>query len=514
MNLLISLIVSILIAAACTGYSRKLLHVFQLESYQLPGYKRSFLRSRGKLILLGGIPGVAGFLLAAAGLPVLLCALLELAAAAASWVYVDRQKQKKPFVLTERVKRLMAVHMVVALILSLLLCAFSCRLALLLPLFETRILAIASLAAKPMEKKINDQFAKDAQQRLDSVPGIIRIGITGSYGKTSTKFLLKEILSVKWNVLATPGSFNTTMGVTRVIREMLTPAHQVFIAEMGARHPGDIRELVELVHPTIGILTSIGPQHLDTFGSIEGVAAAKKELIDGLPDNGIAVLANDGAWCTRVYENCSLKEKYLAGSLLEAKNIEIGPWGTRFTLLDTQTGEEATCSTKLLGRHSIDNMMLCCITAKKLGMTLPEIAIGIARCKPVEHRLQLLDAGQGITIIDDAFNSNPAGAKAAVEVLSAFPGRRIIVTPGMVELGEKEAEYNREFGRQIASGADIAILVGARHTKPIAEGLKEVGFDDQAVYVAETLDEARKLMEGLLRPGDVVMYENDLPDNY
>ena len=352
------------------------------------------------------------------------------------------------------------------------------------------------------------------KKRLEKNPNLIKIGITGSYGKTSTKFLLRDILSVKYNVLATPSSFNTTMGVTRVIREQLMPSHQVFIAEMGARHVGDIKELVDLVHPDIGLLTSVGPQHLDTFGTIERIKNTKYELIDGLPQNGTAILARDGAICEELYHRCPLEKKYMPGDLMTASDMEWGPFGTRFTLTDVETGESARCETRLLGEHSIANLLLCCTAARTLGMTPAEIAMGVARCQPVEHRLELLNGGGGVSIIDDAFNANPVGAKAALRVLKNFPGRRIIITPGMVELGGEEAQFNREFGEQMADSVDVAILVGRRHTQPIVDGLTEKGFPQEKIHVVSSLEESTKVLHAMMQAGDVVLYENDLPDNY
>ena len=147
-------------------------------------------------------------------------------------------------------------------------------------------------------------------------------------------------------------------------------------------------------------------------------------------------------------------------------------------------------------------------------MTLEELAQGVARCQPVEHRLQLIDGGAGISIIDDAFNSNPVGAQAALRVLADFPGRRIIITPGMVELGGKEAEFNRTFGGQMASSVDVAILVGRKHTRPIEEGLLQAGFPPENIHVVGSLDESTALLHAMMKAGDVVLYENDLPDNY
>jgi len=516
MGFLFGVLEAAVLTACCLGCGWRLMHYFQLESYQLPGYFKSVKRNSQRALLpciAVAAVGVAGL---KTGVPMVICLLLETAMAAVVFMRAKKEKLKKPFVLTERVKRLIAIHAASTLAVSvILLIAFPKVIAYLLPALEALLLVLAAVIAAPVEKHINNQFLNDAKARLAARPELIKIGITGSYGKTSTKFLLRDILSVKYSVLATPSSFNTPMGVTRVIREQLTGTHQVFIAEMGARHVGDIKELVDLVHPTIGLLTSVGPQHLDTFGSIERVRDTKYELIEGLPKDGKAVLARDGAFCEELYARCPLEAKYMPGDLFEASEIAAGPWGTRFTLTDKETGESVRCQTRLLGEHSISNLLLCCTAARLLDMTLPEIAAGVARCQPVEHRLELLDGGaSGVSIIDDAFNSNPVGAKAALRVLENFPGRRIVITPGMVELGGEEAKFNREFGEQMARSVDIAILVGKKHTQPIVDGLREKGFPQENIHVVANLDESTKVLHAMMKAGDVVLYENDLPDNY
>lgn len=514
MNIILSIAEALALAICLPASGWRLLHYFQLESYQLPGFYRSVKRNAQKTLIPGVAMAAAGVLPAVLHAPWIVSLALEAAMAALLLARARKEKLKKPFVVTERVKRLIAMHAGTAFVIALIARAASPVLMYLLPAFETALIALAAVCAQPIEKHINRQFVDDAKKRLESNPNLIRIGITGSYGKTSTKFLLRDILSVKFNVLATPSSFNTTMGVTRVIREQLTPAHQVFIAEMGARHVGDIRELVDLVHPGIGILTSVGPQHLDTFGTIERIKNTKYELIDGLPQNGTAILARDGAICEELYARCPLEHKYMPGDLVRASDMEWGPFGTRFTLEDVKTGERARCETRLLGEHSIANLLLCCTAARVLGMTLDEIAQGVARCQPVEHRLELISGGAGVTIIDDAFNANPVGARAALRVLKNFPGRRIVITPGMVELGGEEAAFNRSFGEQMAESVDVAILVGKKHTQPIVDGLLAKGFPQEKIHVVSSLDESTKVLHAMMRAGDVVLYENDLPDNY
>ena len=514
MQVLFVLLQACLLAAAAIGCGWHLMHILQLESYQLPGYKRSLFRNPLENIVKPLIVGIIGLVTVLCGLPRLLCLLLTCGAAAVLFFMTRREKSKKPFKVTDRVKRLLLIHAGISLLLEIICLVFLPPLAYLLPGLEPLVLVLAALAAQPVERRIADEFIEDAKRRLDRMPDMIKIGITGSYGKTSTKFLLREILSIRYRVLATPSSFNTPMGVTRVIREQLMPTHQVFIAEMGARHVGDIRELCDLVHPQIGLITSVGPQHLDTFGTIDRVKDTKYELIEALPEGGTAVFAKDGAICDELYERCPLVDKYQADSVFHAESIQCGPWGTRFQLVNNATGEQVACETRLLGEYAISNLLLCSTAASVLGLTMEEIARGIHMCHPIEHRLQLLDGGGGISIIDDAFNSNPSGAKAALHVLRDFPARRIIVTPGMVELGEREAELNREFGREMASCADIVFLVGPKHCEPIAEGLREAGFSEANMFISKNLEESTRKLNSMMRAGDVILYENDLPDNY
>jgi len=515
MGLIFGILEALAVTCCCMACGWRLMHYFQLESYQLPGYVKSVRRNAHKALAPCVALSALGVVMVVLGAPAPVRIVLLALFAGVIERRARKEKLKKPFVLTERVKRLIAIHALSAFaVAALCLIVFPKVIAFLLPAFEAALLALAAVLAAPVEKHINNQFLNDAKARLAARPNLIKIGITGSYGKTSTKFLLRDILSVKYSVLATPSSFNTPMGVTRVIREQLTGTHQVFIAEMGARHVGDIKELVDLVHPTIGLLTSVGPQHLDTFGTIERIKNTKYELMEGLPKDGKAIFARDGAICEELYHRCPLEAKYMPGDLFEASEIEAGPWGTRFTLTDRESGESVRCQTRLLGEHSIANLLLCCTAARVLGMSLAEIAAGVARCQPVEHRLQLLDGGGGVSIIDDAFNANPVGAKAALRVLENFPGRRIIITPGMVELGGEEAAFNRSFGEQMARSVDIAILVGRKHTQPIVDGLLAQGFEKENIHVVGSLEESTKVLHAMMKAGDVVLYENDLPDNY
>lgn len=424
------------------------------------------------------------------------------------------KKAKKPLVVTARVRRLFATQALLLVLLftaSLLLGGW--RGLFLLALLSTVVwfwVRIANLLNQPIEKKIADGYVRDAADRLRAMPELTVIGITGSYGKTSTKMFLQALLSAKFNVLMTPESYNTTMGVVRTIREQLRPSHQIFIAEMGAKNVGDIREICDLVHPRYGVLTSIGEQHLETFGSIDNIIRTKFELVDALPADGIAFLNTDNAHIRSRETDRQTVSYGLQPADYTATDIAVDAGGTSFTVT-APDGESRRFTTRLLGAHVIQNLTGCIAVAHTLGIPLEQLVYPVRMLKPVPHRLQLLPNGY----IDDAYNANPAGFRAALDVLSGFDGQRVLVTPGMVELGERQDALNRELGVYAASRCDYAVLVGERQAPPLREGLLEGGFPAERIYVAHTLQDGLvHLSELSAEGGRTVLLENDLPDNF
>lgn len=525
----------LLAPVVCSFFAaRGILHYFQLESYQFPGYFRTLRRNRVHSMLPGLCVTVVCMLLYYALYRLVLAdnvnrtgAVLALAlflpvSALAGWGVCkafSEKKEKKKFVLTGRVKRLYVVFFLVMTAVSYALSRTPWGIMpALWPLLLPFVVALSGLLAWPVEKAISECYFRDARRRLMANPNLIRIGITGSYGKTSVKHILGAILSEKYPTLITPASYNTPMGVTRAIREKLTPSYQVFVGEMGARHVGDIKEMCRLVRPTIGIITSVGPQHLDTFKTVERVASTKYELIGALPEKeSHAYFFDDGAFCTRMYQNTH-KTKTLCGRNPETADVwyddvRVSAEGSAFMLHIRGRGS-IECHTRLLGEHNITNILLAAAVASDLRLTLKQIAHGVEKLQPVKHRLELLNNPGSFTIINDAFNSNPVGARAALQVLKGFPSRRIIITPGMVELGQREDEYNREFGREMAGCVDIAIVVGKNRVQPIIDGLREAGFPEDAVHRVDSLDRSTELLHSLVLPTDTVLYENDLPDHY
>lgn len=508
--------------------SQRYLHMLQLESYQGKMYLKWVLR-RG---LSECIPCMVCAIGAMAikypsGGELLVGVVLDVAFTAYCVVKFLRERKlpaKKPLVYTSRIKRLNIVMSVLFVIVAwggfvgfpmqpdL---AVKGILRYVPGMLPPMTMFVAYLIAYPMEELIKKKFFNEAKKKLASRENVKRVAITGSFGKTSTKYILGAMLSEHYNTLITPGSFNTPMGVTRIIREQLEDSHEVFVAEMGARYVGDIKELCTLVNPQYGMITAVGKQHIETFGSYENVIKTKGELFDALTD-GCAFANGDQADCVKLLEACGAKEKYLFGIhgenlYMRAGEISVSRGGSSFTLY-TWSGESVACSTKLLGEHNIVNITGAAACAYKLGVSLDEIARAIAKVEPIEHRLQLIPGN--VTVIDDAFNSNPVGAKAALDVLAQFDGRRIVVTPGMVELGDEEEEIHKEFGKQMARCADVVILIGEARTDSIRRGLIAGGFDENSLVIVESLKQASAKLPLYTTPGCVVLFENDLPDNY
>ncbi len=443
------------------------------------------------------------------------------------------QMSKKPLAFTARVKRLTVTDTLIIYIgFSFLGAAahfaigdLGYGLIALVYLFSFVPVLLANLINLPIEKAINHYYYKDAERELAKNPNLVVIGITGSYGKTSTKNVLTQMLSKDFNVLATPESFNTKMGLTRTIREQLRPTHQVFIAEMGAKEVGDIKELCDFVHPSMGVITSIGPQHLETFKSLENVIHTKGELFASLPEGGVAFrnlddeniaklpFREDIETLTYAVKDDSHSEKSQARYLIE--DISLSHHGSSFTLKDNQTHKRVRLSTKLLGRHNLSNILAGISIALKLGVPMERLNTLTSEVKPVPHRLSTRVVADTYTVIDDAFNSNPVGSKMALEVLQAFEGKRkIIITPGMVELGSEQDQLNEKLGEYIAQACDYVILVGVAQTQPIQKGLNNKHYPEAQIYLAKDLNDAFAALGRYVAKGDVVLIENDLPDTF
>ena len=492
------------------------IHMFQLASYRNSRYFRWL--APGNIITIKRLFAVA--MLAAVFIPGYFGCGFAAGVTAAAWFYCFSEKFKTPLVYTMRVKRLFATDIILFAAIAALAVLFAGAWAMAIIgaalVLSNFIMLLANFINTPIEKAINRYYYNDAKRIIESNRNLIVIGVTGSFGKTSTKNYLAGVLAEKYNVLVTPGNFNTLLGVIRTIREQLRPYHQVFIVEMGAKQANDIKEICDLVHPTIGIVTAVGEMHLETFKTIENIQDTKFELINSLPADGLGVINND-SHCISSYKGIKSQCKLIryaveADGDYKATDVKYGANGVSFTL---NGGEQF--GSRLLGVGNLLNILAATAVADYLGVPTNKQKNAIARLQPVEHRLSM-KVSNGITVLDDAYNSNPQGAKMALGVLKGFAvgdgNKRIVITPGFVEMGARQAQANKELGRTIAECCDYAIVVNATNRDAIRSGIEEGGMAAEKYFLADSLNHAHAHLAQILKAGDVVLYENDLPDNF
>ena len=451
--------------------------------------------------------------------------ILDLILFSLSYLYYKRnlkEQTKIKLVVTMRIKRLLLTILLIYLIP--LVCTYMvykniwlCIQLIIIMNFLTYIVVmIANIINMPIEKMVFLHYKKQAVTKLKNMNNMSVIGITGSYGKTSSKNILYDVLNVKYNVFKTPKNFNTTYGLINSINNYLDKFNDYFIAEMGAFKQGEIKELCDLVHPRYGIITIIGTAHLESFGSQENIMNGKFELIESLPHDGIGILNMDDPYqqkyklknkCKILWISTKNKNADLYGT-----NIKITKDGTTFDCIFKGDKKKYHFETCLLGEHNVYNILAAILLGYNLGIKIDRLQAAVSRIEPIEHRLQLRKYQNDITIIDDAYNSNPIGSKMALDVLNLMDGKHIVVTPGMIELGKEQYNSNFQFGRQISKVADFVILVGVAQTKPILDGLLKENYDSQKIFIINDVKEAFKIIKEKADDKAFVLLENDLPD--
>ena len=520
--LLIACAVAFLVPTAMSAVDS--MHFFQLNSYRFDTHTK-WMKDNNRKYLSHNLISVLLLIVVMIPMNIMVkCAgviLLFLLA-----IPIEKPKKaKKPLVYTARVKRMLFTEVVftalVVAIISLPAIKGDNHQSYVLTglavcyVISPVLCLVSNLINKPAELGVKRYYTNDAKKILRSCPNLKIIGITGSYGKTSVKYYLTTLLKAKYNVLMTPESFNTPMGVVITIRGSLKATHEIFVCEMGAKWVGDIKELCDIVHPQHGVITSIGPQHLESFKTLDAVKNTKFELADSLPENGMLFLNADDENIKAHGSNRPYISYSVEGEAdYVAYDLSVSERGTTFSV-KTPEGETAEFSTRLIGRHNVLNIVGAIAISHKMGIALKDLRAQVRKLEGVPHRLQLSDKGN-VAIIDDAYNSNPSGTKAALEALSLFDGYKILVTPGMVELGEKQDELNREFGQNAAAVCDYVVLVGAKQAVPIKAGLLDKNYDESKIYVASTINEALEHVYAVNSQGKkkIILLENDLPDNY
>ena len=433
------------------------------------------------------------------------------------------EQVKIPLKLTSRVKRLIGTIIILYLIpvVSYLLLnnifIFNVLFTLAIS-FNFYVIYVANIINKPIEKCVFLYYKNKAIKKLKSMNNLEVVGITGSYGKTSSKNILNDILSVKYNSLPTPANYNTQYGLILTINNNLDKFNDIFIAEMGAFKKGRIKLLCDLVHPKYGIITCIGKAHLETFKSEENIQKGKFELIENLPSDGLGILNMDDPKQVNYKIKNNVKIIWIGVDNKKAdvlaSNIKTDQNGMSFDVTFKGDKKKYNFKTKLLGNSNVYNILAGIAFCKYvMKMNIKDIETGVKRIKPIAHRLELKPQGNK-TYIDDAYNSNPVGSKMALDVLNLMDGNKIVVTPGMIELGSEEYRLNKEFGKYISKVADYVILVGEKQTKPIMDGLKESNYDNAKIEVINDVKEAFKIINKLKlkKKHTYILLENDLPD--
>ena len=440
------------------------------------------------------------------------------------WENRRKEQSKIPLKMTSRLKRLILTVSIIYFIPILVLWItsnfyFYYILLSLFLLFHFFIVYFANILNRPIEAYVFHYYKKKALKKLKGMSRMDVIGVTGSYGKTSSKNILNDILSVKFNTFPTPKNYNTQYGLILTINNYLDKFEDLFIAEMGAFKKGRIKLLCDLVHPKYGIVTNIGTAHLETFGSRENIQAGKFELIESLPSDGLGILNRDDPWQVSYSIKNNVPILWIGIDNSEADIfahiLSMDSSGTKFEVTFQKEKITHTFQTKLLGKANVYNILAGIAFGWYKGMSMEELELGVGKIQPITHRLELKPRGND-TIIDDAYNSNPVGSKMALDVLKLMDGMHIVVTPGMIELGSEQYHFNKEFGKSISEVADYVILVGKEQTKPIMDGLMEQKYPKNHVFVISDVKEAFSMIENLKdsKRHTYILLENDLPDIY
>ena len=377
---------------------------------------------------------------------------------------------------------------------------------------------LALLLLRPIENLVSARWAKQAAGRLAEVSPIV-VAITGSYGKTTTKALVAHLLSGTKTVLPTPASWNNRAGLAKAVNEQLTPATEVFVAEMGTYGPGEIADMCRWFPPDVAVMTAIGPVHLERFGSLDRTLASKAEIVAGathvvlnVDDERLEGLAAE--LTTRATPAAATGEPQViwrCSSTDLAADVGVIPsegGRVRVTVRGIRVAD-------LADPGAAPTNLACAIAAAMAcGMTREQIGSKLNQPLPVpDHRLSRATGAKGFTILDDTFNANPAGAVRALGALSAAgeQGRRVVVTPGMVELGPLQDEANEAFAKAASDVATDLVVVGLTNRRALLRGAKGTGLNTLSVANREA---AVEWVKSTLGPGDTVLYENDLPDTY
>ncbi|HXP03354.1 MAG TPA: UDP-N-acetylmuramoyl-tripeptide--D-alanyl-D-alanine ligase [Stellaceae bacterium] len=431
-----------------------------------------------------------------------------------------RKTAKKRLAMTARATRIFVIALVlIAIVAALAAIATGQALIWFVPVQLVPLaLVAANLLLSPFEARTQRRYWDEAHARLRQINPMV-IAVTGSYGKTSVKHILGHILETAAPTLITPGSVNTAMGIARVVRERLQPHHRYLVVEMGAYGPGSIRRLCALTPPKMGIVTAIGLAHYERFKSLETVAEAKFELAEAVAAQGGTVIAAADTLAfaaprrfAEAYPGTMVTVGAEADATVAMTDLSQDADGIAVTV--AWQGRAYELRAPLYGLHQGQNVALAFAAACTLGIPPEDVVASLKTTPQIAHRLEVKRQGSGAVLIDDAYNSNPVGFASALELLDVLRrpgGRRILVTPGMVELGAMHDEEHRRIGGLAAAHVDVLVAVAPHRVAPLAEAFAAAAPKAEIVSCAG-FAEAQDWMAHHLGSDDVVLLENDLPD--
>lgn len=455
-----------------------------------------------------------------------------------------KSENKKPLVLTKRAKRILWTVSAVNVAVLLLLPNKTPNFILFLIFFvqcQPVALVVANMLLFPFEKREQSRFRSLAQDKLKRMD-VVTIGITGSFGKTSLKHILGHVLSSLDNSYMTPGSVNTEMGVTRAIREGLLPGTKLFIVEMGAYARGSINKLCKLAPPDLAIVTAIGPAHYERFRSLDEVALAKSELAHAALTRGGTCYLGKGVGQYTPFKDLTHQyaDRMFSGVVQKrVKNLTAKHSLEGLGISCELDGMALQIQVPIFGLHQVENILLAILVSFDLGYELKQIVGALRSLKQVQHRLEVKEMASGLTWIDDGFNSNPKGFTSALEFMTEMrdlkhvkkiadaqklnemghsnepmavrPGKRYLITPGMVELGDEHERLHRELGEVAKRHVDVLLAVCPQRIPTFVEEFEKSG---NPVYRFTSFQAACHFFLSKQSADDVVLIENDLPDLY
>jgi len=502
------------------------IYLWQLKEYHIGRFIDHFRTHKGKKLIFNFLLGIKIVLLALILVrPLLFAWVLSLVYVFEVLVFglqVVKNTIKKPVITSKIMLLLLMSYALVVLFLAkaLYFQLYSPVIAslLLFDILTPIIISMVVLLVQPLFVLARNSTLDKAKRKMATMENITVIGITGSYGKTSTKEFLKTILSAKFKVLATPDHKNSEMGIAQTILHELKPEHQVFIVEMGAYQKGGISLLCDIVKPKIGMVTGVNEQHLAIFGSLDNLLSAEGgiELLHHLPHDGILVVNGENKYCMNLYKSADINKKLYTvsgtkmASDIFAEDVMITKDDVSFVAM-TKEREAMHFLVNVLGKQNVQNLLGAILVAKELGMSLEEIAKASQNITKGQAGITQKIGIHGIAVIDSSYSSNPDGVMADLDYLNVFNGKKIIVMPCLIELGVESDCIHEEIGKKLAQICDVAIITTRDKFREISNGFMSQGIGSHKILFCDNPREISTMITVMCKEGDAVLLEGRVP---